>query len=145
MTKRNRINPAAKASLATAFLIVGCFVTQTGTAGSGDIIVTDDPAGKLGTASTNQFNGGTTNGFFIPLGANGRSCNTCHVSDNAWTFSPDHAKHIARSNFRDPLFAPVDGSDCPPISPQLPDARNSSMVLNYGVIREQIGIPSGAD
>jgi len=147
VAERNRIIEAS--SLAIALLIAGCFVTQAGTAGSGDIIVTEDPVGKLGTTSTNSFNGGSTNGFFTPLGTNGRSCNTCHVSDNAWTFSPDHAKQIARSNFRDPLFAPVDGSDCPPplapIPPQLPDARNSSMVLNYGVIREQISIPSGAD
>ncbi len=145
MSERNRRTKASSTSLTFALLIAGCFITQTGTAGSGDVIVTEDPVGKLGTSSTNSFNGGSTNGFFTPLGTNGRSCNTCHVSDNAWTVSPDHAKQIARSNFRDPLFAPVDGSDCPPIPPQLPDARNSSMVLNYGVIREQIGIPSGAD
>ncbi len=154
VAEHNLLKAASSTSLAIILLIAGYFGTQAGTAGpraetsdgmGADGIITEDPEGKLGTASTNQFNGGSTNAFFTPLGTNGRSCNTCHLSDNAWTFSSDYAKQLARRNFRDPLFAPVDGSDCPPIPPQLPDARNSSMVLNYGLIREQIGIPTGAD
>lgn len=112
-------------SLVIAFLMVGCFVAQAGTddfkgdsshGGGGEFIITNDPIGKLGTTSTNGFNGGSTNGFFAPLGTNGRTCATCHIADDAYTLSPASAKKIARKNFRDPLFAPVDGSDCPPVS-----------------------------
>jgi cytochrome c peroxidase len=143
-------------SLVIAFLIVGCFVTRAGTddfkvdssrGGGGELIVTNDPFGKLGTASTNRFNGGSTNGFFVPLGTNGRTCVTCHVADDAYTISPGTVKKVARKNFRDPLFNSFDGgSDCPPpVSTQLPDARNSTMLLENALIREQIGIPSGAN
>jgi cytochrome c peroxidase len=150
----NRFKTASGASIVIAVLAAACLAAQSGTAGprahpggsAGDeVIITKDSEGKLGTASTNSFNGGITSGFFTPLGPNGRSCNTCHRLEDAWTFTPDYAKQLARTNVRDPLFAPVDGSDCPPVSARLPDARNSSMVVEYGLIREEIGIPSAAD
>jgi len=105
--------------------------------------VTIDPAGLLASLSTNRFSSGSTNGFFASLGTNGRTCNTCHVETNAWTFTPRHAQKLA---FDDPLFTPNDGSDCPPTSPsQGPDRQLSSEVVNYGLIRIQLGIPSTAN
>lgn len=108
--------------------------------------VTEDPLGKLGTSSTNGFNGGSTNGFFVPLGTNSRTCSTCHIADDAYSISPATVKNVAKKNFRDPLFDPIDGgADCPPVSYFLPDARNSSMLLENALIREQIPIPSEAE
>ncbi|MGC1728566.1 MAG: hypothetical protein WA747_04205 [Steroidobacteraceae bacterium] len=102
-----------------------------------------DQFGLLESSSTNNFNTGTTNGFFANLGTNGRTCGTCHVEANAWTFTPLHAQ-LLRHN--DPLFAPVDGSDCPPVSGnQEPNSANSSMVLKYAVIRIQLAIPATAN
>ena len=102
-----------------------------------------DQVGVLQSSSTNNFNTGTTNGFFANLGTNGRTCGTCHVEANAWTFTPLHARLLAND---DPLFAPVDGSDCPPLSSnQEPSRANSSMVLKYGVIRIQLAIPATAN
>jgi cytochrome c peroxidase len=102
-----------------------------------------DQFGVLESSSTNRFNTGSTNGFFANLGTNGRSCATCHVEANAWTFTPLHAQRLAHD---DPLFAPVDGSDCPPlVSNQEPNSTNSSMVLKYGVIRIQLAIPTTAN
>jgi hypothetical protein len=96
----------------------------------------------LESLSTNGFSAGKTNGFFANLGTNGRTCGTCHVQGDAWTITPAHARSLAS---RDPLFAPVDGSDCPPTSPlQKPDSARSSEVLDYGLIRIQLGIPDGA-
>lgn len=102
-----------------------------------------DQLGVLESASTNNFNTGTTDGFFAKLGTNGRTCGTCHVEANAWTFTPLHARRLADN---DPLFAPVDGSDCPPLSGnQEPSRANSSMLLKYGVLRIQLAIPATAN
>ena len=99
--------------------------------------------GVLGSVSTNRFNSGKSNGFFANLGTNGRTCGTCHVSADAWTFTPRHAQSLESD---DPLFTPNDGSDCPPTSSsQGPDSALSSQVLNYGLIRVQLGIPSVAN
>src|SRR5271169_2302690 len=76
--------------------------------------LTLDGSGVLGSVSTNGFGTGSTNGFFANLGTNGRTCGTCHVKENAWTFTPSHAQSLAS---HDPLFTPNDGSDCPPTSP----------------------------
>ncbi len=100
------------------------------------------PQAALATTSTNDLATGTTNGFFANLGTNGRTCNSCHVEQNGWTFTPLHARSLPA---HDPLFAPVDGSDCPPTSPsQGPDKSLASEVTDYGLIRVQIGIPDGA-
>ena len=104
--------------------------------------LTLDRAGVLGSASSDGFDTGASNGFFANLGSNGRTCGTCHLQSDAWSFTPRHAQSLPR---RDPLFTPNDGSDCPPTSPsQGPDRRLSSQVLRYGLIRVQIAIPGGA-
>ncbi len=104
---------------------------------------TADPSGLLASVSTNRFNTGATNGFFASLGTNGRTCNTCHIETDGWSLTPGHAQSL-RSD--DPLFAPVDGSDCPPTDPfRGPDRALSSELLNYGLIRIQLGIPTTAD
>jgi len=104
--------------------------------------LTLDRAGALASVSTDEFDTGTTNGFFANLGTNGRTCGTCHVASDAWTFAPAHAQGLAAN---DPLFTPNDGSDCPPTSPgQKPNKMLSSEVLNYGLIRVQLGLPAMA-
>lgn len=105
--------------------------------------LTLDGAGLLASVSTNGFNTGSTNGFFANLGTNGRTCGTCHVEARGWTLTPSHAQSLAPN---DPLFSPNDGADCPPVSPaQGPDSAHSTEVLDYGLIRVQIGIRPGAN
>jgi len=102
-----------------------------------------DAGGLIGSLSTNGFNSGSTNGFFANLGTNGRTCGTCHVQSDAWTITPTDVRRLSP---HDPLFTPNDGSDCPPTSPsQGPDSALSSEVLNYGLIRVQLGIPATAN
>jgi hypothetical protein len=104
---------------------------------------TIDGSGVLDSLSTNDFSTGSTNGFFANLGTNGRTCGTCHVEGDAWTFTPSHAQSLASN---DPLFTPNDGSDCPPTSSsQGPNSALSSEVLNYGLIRIELGIPTTAN
>ncbi len=112
-------------------------------AGADPLQMTLDRAGILATVSTDNFDTGSSNGFFANLGTNGRTCGTCHVESNAWTFTPRYARSLAPD---DPLFTPNDGSDCPPTDPsQGPNAMLSSQVLNYGLIRVQLAIPATAN
>jgi hypothetical protein len=52
--------------------------------------------------------------FFASLGTNGRTCMTCHEPNNGWSITPVSvlATYLV-TLARDPLFAPVDGADCP--------------------------------
>jgi len=134
-------------SLALAIVIFSLAAdrpAQAASDGDSDAIQpTFDRSGVLDSVSTNDFGTGSTNGFFANLGTNGRTCGTCHVEADAWTFTPQHAKSLATG---DPLFTPNDGSDCPPTSPsQGPNSALSSEVLNYGLIRIELAIPSTAN
>lgn len=131
----------ARATCGLAVFIL--FVCPQARAAGLPLRVTGDAAGRLASGSSNRFDTGTTNGFFAVLGTNGRRCGTCHVQEDGWTFTPEHARALAPD---DPLFTPNDGSDCPPTDPsQGPDRTLSSEVLDYGLIRVQIGILSTAD
>lgn len=101
-----------------------------------------DPLGVIESDSTNAFGAGPTNGFFADLGTNGRTCNTCHVVEDGWTITPRHVRGLSP---HDPLFTPNDGSDCPPTSAsQRPQKALSSQLVDFGLIRIEIGIPSAA-
>src|SRR5579864_4438775 len=72
-----------------------------------------DSSGVLSTYSTA---GGVDvgNAFFQSLGTNGRSCGSCHVSTDAWSITPEHLRNrFVESRGLDPVFRPVDGSNCP--------------------------------
>src|SRR5487761_531718 len=54
--------------------------------------------------------------FFQSLGTNGRTCGTCHIPDQAFGLSAAAARlAFRRTRGRDPLFAPVDGANCPDV------------------------------
>jgi hypothetical protein len=135
-----------------AMVAIGLIAAAMGTAGAdsthkdGDsdaFRMTLDRVGVLGNLSTSRFDTGDSNGFFADLGTNGRTCGTCHVQADAWSFTPEHARSLRAD---DPLFTPNDGSDCPPVvSSQAPSSAASSQVLKYGLIRVQLGIPAAAN
>jgi cytochrome c peroxidase len=132
---------------AVAFVVlVECFVVLDRPARADDAAALHpslDRSGVLATRSSDGFDTGATNGFFANLGTNGRTCGTCHVEANAWTFTPAHARALSRN---DPLFTPNDGSDCPPTgATQGPNRARSSEVLNYGLIRVELAIPGTAE
>ena len=132
------------ATAALAFLVLpGSRLARAADDDSERSHVTVDKQGALASLSTNRFDTGSTDGFFASLGTNGRTCGTCHVQRDAWSFTPQHARALAAG---DPLFTPNDGSDCPPTSPsQGPDRSRSSEVVDYGLIRVQLGIPAAAE
>lgn len=61
--------------------------------------------GKVATAG---------NAFFRPLGANGRTCFSCHKPDSGMGISTSEIRLLAfATSGTDPIFAPVDGANCP--------------------------------
>ena len=125
-----------------------------------------DPSGRIGfhsDAGRVSTDPRTGNGFFRSLGANGRSCGTCHQPSQGMGLSAA----AARRRFDlfgaggDPLFAPVDGADCPnrvppseirssrpPAGRQQPahdSAGARSLLLRYGLFRVFLPVPAGAD
>ncbi|HVS75903.1 MAG TPA: hypothetical protein VHE11_03135 [Steroidobacteraceae bacterium] len=82
--------------------------------------------------------------FFQSLGTNGRTCATCHVPDQALSLSAAGAQRtFRRTHGRDPLFAPVDGANCPTASRG--DAAAHSLLLRNGLFRISLPLPSHAE
>lgn len=72
--------------------------------------------------------------FFTPLGSNGRACVTCHQPADGMSISARTAKERWEATAgKDPLFAPVDGSNCPSL-PQ-DDPKSHSLLLDHGLFR----------
>lgn len=93
--------------------------------------------GELGVISTTPL---STEGhpFFEPVGTNGRACVTCHQPANAMSLSVETIqKRWADTNGSDPLFAMVDGANCPNLKPE--DPASHSLLLENGLFR--IGMP----
>jgi cytochrome c peroxidase len=101
-----------------------------------------DPSGFVATYNANG-NIDTRNDFFQSLGTNGRSCSSCHVVANAMGLSAAHAQaQFARNGGSDPLFALVDGANCPTDPPD--QAGSHSLLLNNGLIRIALSVPATA-
>jgi cytochrome c peroxidase len=107
------------------------------------LTIASDPAGLIGTYHV----GGDvdpTNAFFQSLGTNGRSCSTCHLADEAMSFTPVHARRLYReTRGADPLFASVDGANCSTVAPQ--DRAGHSLLLEKGLIRIPMPVPTNAE
>jgi hypothetical protein len=72
--------------------------------------------------------------FFTPIGTNGRACVTCHQPADAMSLSVATIQARWRATRgTDPLFAAVDGSNCPHL-PQ-DQASSHSLLLERGLIR----------
>ena len=72
--------------------------------------------------------------FFEPLGPNGRACVSCHQPGDAMSLSVETVRKRWRATAgRDPIFAAIDGSNCPNL-PQRAEASHS-MLLEHGVFR----------
>jgi cytochrome c peroxidase len=121
----------------------------------------------LGTIGSYQLGGPThtaSNAFFQPLGTNGRTCASCHVPAQGMGVSVDGLRErFDAFGAKDPVFAPVDGANCPsavtrsltsvaPIgnltgegSVDERDPRPYSLVLSRGVFRIFLPLPRNAD
>src|SRR5436309_9791681 len=94
----------------------------------------DDPSGQL--RLLNKSGEVQTKGhpFFTPLGTNGRSCVSCHQPTSAMSLSLDLIRlRWADTNGKDPLFAAVDGSNCPDLPQDKEESH--SLLLERGLFR----------
>jgi cytochrome c peroxidase len=81
--------------------------------------------------------------FFQSLGTNGRSCSTCHLASDAMGLSVQSIRtKFATSHGKDPLFAAIDGANCP--SDTSRDASAHSLLLKNGLIRVAMTVPPTA-
>ena len=106
-------------------------------------LVDDDPSGRIATISTNgSIDRG--NPFFQSLGTNGRSCASCHLQASGFGLSAAAVRTVfAASGGTDPLFAAVDGANCPSVTPA-DGAGGHSLLLDHGLIRVGVSVPTGA-
>jgi cytochrome c peroxidase len=82
--------------------------------------------------------------FFQSLGTNGRSCSSCHVIGNAMGLSVQNVQtRFLATNGQDPLFAAVDGANCPNTTSN--DPRTHSLLLQNGLIRIGIQLPAAPE
>ena len=119
-----------------------------------------NPHGKVGNYNVPGVTITANNAFFQSLGQNGRSCVTCHNPPSGMGLALTNIKKRFRSNLNDPLFAPVDGANCPDAVPAqytsgslyggnkgkgkkaLKEAY--SLLLTRGLIRIPIKVPANA-
>lgn len=102
-----------------------------------------DPTGSIATYSTNGSLD-TGNPFFQSLGTNGRSCASCHLAGDAFGLSAASAQaRFASTGGTDPMFAAIDGANCPTATPADGPA-SYSLLLNNGLIRVFMPLPANA-
>lgn len=76
--------------------------------------IDSDPSGRIGTYQPNGATETAKNAFFQTLGTNGRSCATCHQPPSGMSVSVRNIKkRLMATRGKDPIFAPVDGANCP--------------------------------
>ncbi|MDF3020689.1 MAG: hypothetical protein K0Q92_1992 [Steroidobacteraceae bacterium] len=72
--------------------------------------------------------------FFEPIGKNGRACVTCHQPANSMSLSVEMIRRRWEdTRGKDPLFAPVDGMNCPHLPAD--DPKSHSLLLDRGLFR----------
>lgn len=83
----------------------------------------------------------TSGEFFQSLGTNGRTCATCHEPAEAMSVSAQGVRNrYFQTRGRDPIFAAIDGANCPSARPG--DALARSLLLGSGLIRVFLATPT---
>src|SRR3984893_6739729 len=103
-----------------------------------------DPGGAIATFQPNGPTITSKNAFFQDLGTNGRSCDTCHVSDEGMSINAQHVQDRFDANSNDPLFRLVDGATCPSDDVSTDRAKRKAyrLLLAKGLIRIGLPVPS---
>jgi hypothetical protein len=100
----------------------------------------DNPYGQIAVLNTSGSVDTKGHPFFEALGSTGRACVTCHQPSNAMSLSVETiAERWRASRGKDPLFAAIDGSNCPNL-PQEAESSHS-LLLNRGLIRISLPWP----
>jgi dienelactone hydrolase len=93
-----------------------------------------DPLGEVETLSVAGAINRQGHPFFTPLGSNGRACVTCHQPSDGMSISAATAQERWKASYgHDPLFAMVDGANCPSLPEN--DPASHSLLLDRGLFR----------
>jgi hypothetical protein len=102
-----------------------------------------DPTGAVATFNSSG-NIDVSGAFFERLGTNGGTCGTCHRLDQAMSLSRAGVQSIYRqSHGHDPLFAAVDGANCP--TDDVSRRESHSLLLDRGLIRVGLPLPANRE
>ena len=94
----------------------------------------DNNQGQLGVLNAGGAVTATGHPFFAPLGSNGRACISCHQPQDAMSLSLDSIRRQWQvTQGQDPIFAAVDGANCPHLPQQ--DPASHSLLLDRGLFR----------
>lgn len=107
----------------------------------------DDPDGAVATYQPTGPTLTSGNAFFQNIGANGRTCFTCHQPKTGWTVSAASIKdRFAASGGSDPIFRLVDGATCPTDNIKtLGDKRQAyKLLIEKGLIRIALPMPANS-
>src|SRR5262245_1283786 len=100
----------------------------------GATIELENARGRLGIVNAGGDLKTKGHPFFEPIGTNGRACVTCHQPADAMSLAAGTAQQRwDASQGRDPLFAAIDGSNCPHL-PQ-DQKKSHSLLLERGLFR----------
>ncbi|HKR61921.1 MAG TPA: hypothetical protein VJS64_19700 [Pyrinomonadaceae bacterium] len=96
-----------------------------------------NPGGKAATFST-QGSVNLTGEYFQAQGTNGRSCSSCHISEEAWSINPGTLQHLFdETDGTHPVFNRLDANN--PLTANLGTVEGRlaafSMLLSRGVFR----------
>ena len=107
-----------------------------------------NPSGFVETYNINNTPINLTGPFFQSLGANGRSCSSCHRPAEAWSVSASEVQlRFLLTQGLDPIFRTNDGSNCDHnINTSTLDDRRAaySLLLSRGLIRIALAPPANA-
>ncbi len=99
-----------------------------------------DPSGQLRLLNQSGEVQTKDHPFFTPLGVNGRACVTCHQPTSAMSLSLDLIRmRWAETDGQDPLFAAIDGSNCPNLAQDKEESH--SLLLERGLFRVALPWP----
>lgn len=94
----------------------------------------DNEHGQLGVVNASGDVDTKGHPFFEPIGTNGRACVTCHQPADAMSLSVQSIRERwTATKGKDPLFAAVDGQNCPSLPSD--DPRSHSLLLDRGLFR----------
>lgn len=132
---------------ATAFLVASAALAQWWAPGSdhtfAGYVEYTNPTGRIGIINANGSINTKDHPFFEALGTNGRACVSCHQPTDGMSLSLSSIQERwLETSGKDPIFAPVDGMDCP----NLPagDAKSHSLLLKRGLFRINLPWPPRA-
>src|ERR1051326_1177208 len=94
----------------------------------------DNPDGQVSIFNKDGAVHTAGHAFFERLGTNGRACVTCHQPSDAMSLSPPSARERwTETRGKDPLFAAIDGANCPDLRTEAMDSH--SLLLERGLFR----------